>query len=167
MDYNTIKALLDRYFEGETSLEEESLLRQYFQQEDIPAEWANYQSLFQFFQREGEKGTSPEFDEKLRNSGNKNAPLKVISLRSRRLWRAAAAAVILLAAGLWFIKPLSPGEDTAVASIDWSQYEPKSDEEALRLTKTAIFKASKAMRQGIQTAAEEIEGVKKIMQPLK
>ena len=38
MDYKYIEQLLERYFNAETSLEEESILRTFFSQTDVPAE---------------------------------------------------------------------------------------------------------------------------------
>ena len=38
MDYKYIKQLLERYWNCETSLEEEDILRTFFSQEDIPSE---------------------------------------------------------------------------------------------------------------------------------
>ncbi len=42
MDYNAIRILLDKYWEGETSLEEEALLQTFFinNQEELPEDLA-------------------------------------------------------------------------------------------------------------------------------
>ena len=42
-----IQALLDKYMDGETTLEEEDILTSYFRGKDIPQEWENYRLLFQ------------------------------------------------------------------------------------------------------------------------
>ena len=46
MDYKYIEQLLERYFNAETSLEEESILRTFFSQTDIPAEMQQWRALF-------------------------------------------------------------------------------------------------------------------------
>lgn len=46
MDYKYINQLLDRYWKGETSLEEEEILRAFFSQDELPAELKPYQALF-------------------------------------------------------------------------------------------------------------------------
>lgn len=46
MDYKYIEQLLDRYFSAETTLEEESILRSFFSQENIPAEMQQWRALF-------------------------------------------------------------------------------------------------------------------------
>ena len=45
MDYKYIKQLLERYWNCETSLEEEDILRTFFSQEDIPSELESYKAL--------------------------------------------------------------------------------------------------------------------------
>ena len=42
-----IAKLLDKYMDGTSTLEEEDVLAEYFQGQDIPQEWADYQQLFQ------------------------------------------------------------------------------------------------------------------------
>lgn len=46
MDYKYIEQLLDRYWQCETSLEEERILRAFFSQEDVPAGLMQYRDLF-------------------------------------------------------------------------------------------------------------------------
>ena len=46
MDYKYIEQLLERYFAAETSLEEESILRTFFHQEEIPAHLYQWRALF-------------------------------------------------------------------------------------------------------------------------
>ena len=48
MDYKYIKQLLERYWNCETSLEEEDILRTFFSQEDIPSELESYKALFTY-----------------------------------------------------------------------------------------------------------------------
>ncbi len=49
MDSNKIEALLAKYWECETSLEEENQLREYFNQQDIPAQFKEAAALFVYF----------------------------------------------------------------------------------------------------------------------
>lgn len=46
MDYKYIEQLMERYWNAETSLEEESILRTFFSQKDIPAEMEHLRPLF-------------------------------------------------------------------------------------------------------------------------
>lgn len=47
-----IRQLLEKYFEGQTSLDEECLLRKYFMQDDIPESLQIYKPMFAFFNEE-------------------------------------------------------------------------------------------------------------------
>lgn len=47
-----IANLLHKYFEGQTSRKEELLLRQYFTQREIPAQWECYRPLFAYLDEE-------------------------------------------------------------------------------------------------------------------
>ncbi len=46
MDYKYIEQLMERYWNAESSLEEESILRTFFSQKDIPAEMEHLRPLF-------------------------------------------------------------------------------------------------------------------------
>ena len=46
MDYKYIEQLMERYWNAETSLEEESILRTFFSQKEIPAEMEPLRALF-------------------------------------------------------------------------------------------------------------------------
>ena len=49
MELKTIEVLLERYLEGETTLEEETVLRAYFKKEEnIPKKWIHYSHFFAY-----------------------------------------------------------------------------------------------------------------------
>jgi hypothetical protein len=51
METKKIEALLKKYLEGETSLSEESFLRDYFNKEiDLPEAFKSYQKFFTYYQ---------------------------------------------------------------------------------------------------------------------
>jgi hypothetical protein len=54
MEYNKIRELLEKYWEGETSLEEEEMLRSFYAAEhnDLPADLLEAQPLFRYFTAE-------------------------------------------------------------------------------------------------------------------
>ncbi|RFM33866.1 hypothetical protein [Chitinophaga silvisoli] len=57
MEYNEIREILSRYWEGETSLEEEDLLRSFFagNRQELPADLLEAAALFGYFVAEGER----------------------------------------------------------------------------------------------------------------
>ena len=99
MDYKYIQQLLNRYFDCETTLEEENILKTFFSQKEIPAELVKYQALFIYEQEEPKNDVlGEEFDKKLLAIIEEPAPVKAPQ-RLRPLFRAAAVIAILLTLG--------------------------------------------------------------------
>lgn len=46
MDYRYIEQLIERYFQGETTLAEERILREFFAQDDVPGHLAQWKDIF-------------------------------------------------------------------------------------------------------------------------
>ena len=82
-----IEALLDRFMDGRTNMEEEALLADYFRNGDVPAEWEDYRVMFDYFDRGMEGDLVPE---------QKPQP-SLTRLMGRRWWGIAAAACITAA----------------------------------------------------------------------
>ncbi|MBE0651890.1 MAG: hypothetical protein IH595_13760 [Bacteroidales bacterium] len=60
MNYNSIKELLERFYAGETSLEEEAILKQFFAEGDVPEELRADQELFRSMTAFGEESLLDE-----------------------------------------------------------------------------------------------------------
>lgn len=101
MDYKYIEQLLERYWQCETTLQEESILRTFFSQEDVPASLKQYKALFELQQEKPELGD--DFDARmLAMIGEEEQPkAKVVSITQRLmpLFRAAAVVAIILTLG--------------------------------------------------------------------
>ena len=150
-------SLIEDYFEGETSLEDEKMLHQYFQGE-VSSQHLKYKDLFGLFVEERKPQLSSKFNQNLEEklSGGKVIEMKPVEEQGKvrrlnpTLWR--AAAMIALAVGaLWMLDLPQIGTDIPVAStstIDWTQYEPKNPEEALEKTKAALALVSRKMKEG-------------------
>ena len=66
MDYKYIEQLLERYWSGETSLEEENILRAFFSQKDIPASLLPYRDIFVYQAvSKSEEVLDSDFDDKI------------------------------------------------------------------------------------------------------
>lgn len=90
-----IEALLNKYFEGETSCEEERRLREFFATGDVPEHLLTYQPLFGYFTQEIEK---------MQQEGRQVELLPPVKPFSRKvLYRSLAgvAATVLLLIGLY------------------------------------------------------------------
>ena len=102
MDYKYIEQLLERYFNAETSLEEESILRTFFSQTDVPAEMQQWRSLFTV---ENTEKLDDDFDARIMEMISKEEPHTVIARRvsiTQRLmplFKAAAVIAIFLTIG--------------------------------------------------------------------
>ena len=65
MDYKYIEQLLERYWACETSLQEEQILRTFFQQQEVPAHLMAYKSIFDVQQEQAEATLGEDFDAKM------------------------------------------------------------------------------------------------------
>lgn len=103
MDYKYINQLLERYWNGETSLEEEQILRSFFCQICVPEELAKYRPLFNYEQTETKTDRlGDDFDERIMSMIDEPQEIKVkaqpirISQRFAPLFKAAAMVAIVL-----------------------------------------------------------------------
>lgn len=65
MDYKYVEQLLERYWQCETSLEEESQLRAFFSEEEVPAHLLRYKDLFAYQQVQQQVGLGADFDARI------------------------------------------------------------------------------------------------------
>ena len=65
MDYKYIEQLLERYWNCETSVEEEQILRIFFQQKELPAHLRRYRSLFTYQEEAAEMKLGDDFDKRV------------------------------------------------------------------------------------------------------
>ena len=79
-----IEALLDKFMDGQTTVEEEAQLADYFRSGDVPAEWEDYRAMFNYFDRGMEGDLVPA----------KAVRKPLTALMGRRWWGIAAAACI-------------------------------------------------------------------------
>ena len=113
MDYKYIEQLLERYFQCETTLKEEDILRAFFAQEDVPVWLLKYQDLFNSQNRQDVLGD--DFDERMLDmidkaeeacispAASQSAPVKArtitLTQRLMPLCKAAAIVAIILTLG--------------------------------------------------------------------
>ena len=65
MDYKYIEQLLERYWACETSLQEEQILRTFFQQAEVPAYLMPYKAVFDVQQEQAEPTLGEDFDARM------------------------------------------------------------------------------------------------------
>jgi hypothetical protein len=82
-----IKALLDKFMDGQTTVEEEAMLAEYFRSSDVPTKWEDYRLMFDYFDRGMEGDLVPV----------EQPHPSLTRLMGRRWWGIAAAACITAA----------------------------------------------------------------------
>ena len=112
LDYKYIEQLLERYFECETTLEEEKILRTFFCQNELPESLRQYRDLFAYEQAEPQADRlGADFDAKVMaiiNGEQTQKPAKRITLRSafssihsalHPFFKAAAIVAVIITVG--------------------------------------------------------------------
>lgn len=102
MDSKYIEQLLKRYWQCETSLEEEAQLRAFFSRSDVPAHLLRYKELFVYGQLQQEVRLGEDFDARV--LAEIKAPVvkaKRLTLAARfiPLFKAAAVVAVILSLG--------------------------------------------------------------------
>ena len=95
MDSEVIRELLKRYWDCETSLEEEKILRDFFQQEAIPEDLKKYREMFLYFKREQQQSLSEDFDKKILD-GLHSQPAQGKQRYLSSFYKVAAAVILIL-----------------------------------------------------------------------
>src|SRR3977135_2185334 len=117
MDSKQIEQLLERYWNCETSREEEQQLREYFRGENIPGQWKEAAELFRYFEQQRhqpltDQGFEAVILKKIRRAHPEG---KLISLTRNVIVRIAAGLIVVIAATFFVrqeIRKSYPPEDT-------------------------------------------------------
>lgn len=124
MDYKYIEQLLEKYWECETTLQEEDILRVFFQQKDLPAHLRSYQPLFECYRKQAGQKLPADFEKRMMDSIGQteqeeiahSLPLKT-SIRFRPFFRAAGMVGIVLTLSMAVqhsLRPASQDEGRAI-----------------------------------------------------
>ncbi len=104
MNYQYIEQLLERYWQCETTREEEQILRTFFNQKDVPAALLPYKDLFTYEQTSvAEETLGDDFDEKMLQLAGEEKPVKARTIhlteRLKPLFKAVAVVAVILTLG--------------------------------------------------------------------
>jgi hypothetical protein len=128
MDYKYIEQLLERYFQCETTLKEEEILRSFFTQEDVPVWLTKYQTLFTY-EAQKEQLLDEDFDERILTMIEQGEPVKarVVTLTQRLmpLLKAAAVVAVILTIGNAAQAPWDRGWDNP--REEYAKFHQQSD----------------------------------------
>jgi hypothetical protein len=163
-----IADLLEIYFEGETSLEEEKVLKTYFQQSEIDDKFRRYQPLFVVLKNEKALEMRPTVSINLNKTIEQKQDAHLVKpffrIQKRVVQIAAAAAIILAVSLVTFMNWENPKKPQTLA-----QHNPKHlifDENddpqlAFEAAQKALMLISKKMQKGEQAATKTLKKVKK------
>ena len=133
MESDKINALLEKYFEGETTIAEENELKKYFSCAVVAPHLQQYQSLFGYYASE----KNQSFEQKLKLQSNKRSTITWISI--------AASVVVLLGVGIYTFNNVS--NDTTNQEL--GTYD--NPEEAFKETQKALAMLSNNVNVGIES----------------
>ena len=154
MNDKEIRSLLDKYWEGESSLEEESLLRDYFTTGEVADEFISFRPLFTFFSA----ARSVKMNGKVAHLPGQEKEKGEAKIRTIT-WLKRVAAAIILAIGIFFI---SRKMQAPVISAHAYQDTYDDPEMAYQEFKKAMLYMSGKINKGVNTASQ---GINK-MEPL-
>lgn len=142
--------LLEKYYQAETTLEEESILKSYFAQESISEELKPHAPIFRSF----EMVAHVEMKKGLSIDHLKTKPTRIISLT----WVKVAAAAVFFVVGGYFV--MQQANQPEVKTMAKARYiEPDNPEEALEYTLKALAMVSRKYKKG---EAQLLEGMRTI-----
>lgn len=131
---NRIEEILERYWQCETSIEEERELRRYFSEGDIPQDIISYRALFAW----REQASSQTMDKDVIPAGKKG-----IKIGFYPLMKVAAIALILLTIGIGFYTHYHQSQ-----KVDRILSETYTDpQEAIKETDEVVAKISSLLRE--------------------
>lgn len=130
MESSRVEILLEKYFQGESSIAEENELRKYFSSSDVAQHLLQYQPLFAYFSQEKEQKFTPEFPSQSR----------------KKYWgwlSVAASAVVLLGIGTYVY------HDVTAVKQELGTYD--DPEIAFKQTQKALALLSNHVNTGIES----------------
>jgi hypothetical protein len=131
MEFNKIEALLEKYFEGETSITEENELKAYFSSSNVAEHLEQYRPLFGYFAEAKEQ--------KLTNN------VVLVSKKQKVTWLSIAASiVVMLGIGTYtYFDANTAKENQELGTYD-------DPEEALEATQKALAMLSDNVNVGVE-----------------
>lgn len=158
MDYKNIPEIVARYWEGETTLAEETFLKEYFNSEEVTDEMKSYQSYFQLLDQENQITLDAAFEDRLMKKiisdsvtleegiQSANTPIRNIN-RWSSLSRIAVAVLILVSIYFLMRPNHAPPESPVLAMQDTFETPEEAYEEVRQLLSIVSSKLNKGTDQ--------------------
>lgn len=155
MNYEQIAALLEKYWEGETSLEEDRRLKGYFASGAVDERLQPVAPLFQMLRH----------DQAQQYTGPARKP-RLLTFSSWRSWAVAASVVGLLLMG-WLcweipVRPADPAAGLPTAGPGFQNDTYEDPEKAAAEIKAALALVSSKLNKGKKAAAKGLKKMEKV-----
>ncbi|MEM1327435.1 MAG: hypothetical protein AAGI23_15835 [Bacteroidota bacterium] len=147
-----IEQLLEKYFEGKTSIAEEKALKSYFQRSTIAPHLEVYRDLFNYFDTSKQVGYTPK-------SENTAKIVNITNTRRRNYkWWWQVAAVLAIGISVWLLIPQTyQSNSIADSQVEWSDYEEENPELAYEETLKALELLSEALGGSEKKVVQEMD----------
>ncbi|MFH6962059.1 hypothetical protein ACHRVK_06210 [Flavobacterium plurextorum] len=136
MESDKIEYILEKYFEGETTIAEENQLKEYFSSSNVAQHLEQYKPLFGYFSQVKQQKSTQEI------------PLQT-KKRNVAWLSIAASAVVLLGIGTYFLVSEKNAAPVVAAQSELGTYD--NPEEALKATQKALALLSNNVNVGIES----------------
>lgn len=142
MEVQKIEQLIEQFLEGNTTLQEEKMLKEYFTQNEVPPHLIGYQSLFGYY-------------EMSKNESSKNFEFP-IKKKNYTKWFGVAASILLVTLITFFYLQDSTPKQENLGTFD-------NPEEALVETHKALQLVANNLNSGMESVSylDEYEKTKK------
>jgi len=148
MKNNRIEILLEKFFEGETSVHDEKILKEFFIQNDIPDNLKKHQALFRYYHNESLKTTDIPYKELKDIKHYSTQKHKKSNFSKYYLFTGVAASLVILISVFWLKNSFKP------FSFISSQInkEIENPEEFYKQTFDAFLMVSEKINSGLKPA---------------
>lgn len=156
MDYKYIEQLLERYWQCQTTIEEEQILRAFFSQRDIPEKLRRYQPLFAASaQMANDEVLGDDFDARILAMTEERQTVvaaRTITMRRRLmpLFKAAAVVAIIITLGNAAQLSFDGKPETASEEINYKGYKDTFSDPSMAYDR--VHNALELVSEGISQA---------------
>jgi hypothetical protein len=134
MEFNKIEILIEKYFQGETSIAEEKELRSYFSSPDVAPHLEQYKAMFGYFTEAKQQKFTQEIPQQTK--------------KRKVMWLSIAASIVVLFGMVTFFMI---NTDETVTQNELGSYD--SPEQAFRETQKALALLSSNVNIGIESVS--------------
>lgn len=152
-----MRAMLERFWEGDTSLSEEQALKEYFAFANVPDDLEEIAAYFRSLQNGQEEILDDSFDSEVlqRIGAEPQGGAVVRPLHSLgRYWKMAAAVTVFVGLGSWFIWNQDSLNTSANDQVIATNVDQEEVQKAFQETKKALFMLSSNFKKGSEQAKQ-------------